>query len=90
MVSEKIFFSIMSPWEQMTPWGLASLHPSGMFGRIYVEDHQTFLHTKSVSSGPYGLSKEDFLRFFSYTVLYKYITPCGVASLGPRGFLGRI
>ena len=31
-----------------------------MVGRIYVGDHQTLLHTKSVSSGPYDFRKEDF------------------------------
>ena len=34
--------------------------PRGMVGRINVEDHQTLLHTKSVSSGPHGFREEDF------------------------------
>ena len=46
-----------------------------MVGRIYVEDHQRLLHTKSVSSGPHGFREEDFECFFSYTVLYKHMTP---------------
>ena len=58
----------------MTPWEVANLDPWGMVGRINVEDHQTLLHTKSVSSGPHGFKEEDFLRFFSYTILYKYMT----------------
>ena len=34
--------------------------PKGMVGRINVEDHQTLLHTKSVSSGPHSFREEDF------------------------------
>ena len=33
--------------------------PQGMVGRINVEDHQTLLHNKSVSSGAHGF-REDF------------------------------
>ena len=42
----------------MTPWEMASLDPRGMVGRVNVEDHQTLLHTKSVSSGPHGFREE--------------------------------
>ena len=59
----------------MTPWEVASLDPRDMAGRINVEDHQTLLYTKSVSSGPHGFREEDFWKFFSYTVLYKHMTP---------------
>ena len=38
---------------------VASLDPRGMVGRIYVGDHQTLLHTKSVGSGPHGFREED-------------------------------
>ena len=38
---------------------VVSLDPRGMVGRIYVGDHQTLLHTKSVSSGPHGFRDED-------------------------------
>ena len=55
-----------------------------MVGRINVEDHKTLLHTESVSSGPHGFREEDFLRFFSYTVLYKHMTP-GVLPVWTRG-----
>ena len=89
MVSEKNFFPTVSPWEPMTPWGVANLDPRGMVGRIYVGEHQTLLHTKSVSSGPRGF-REDFWKFFSYTVLYKHMTPWDVASLDPRDLIGRI
>ena len=62
MVSENFyFFSIISTWELMTPRvGVANLDPSGMVGRIYLGDHQTLLHTKSVGSGPHGFREEDF------------------------------
>ena len=33
-----IFFSIISLWELMTPWGVASLGPRCLIGRIYVGD----------------------------------------------------
>ena len=59
MISEKNFFSIISPWELMTP-GHGQFGPRGMVGMIYVGDHQTLLHTKSVSSGPRGFREEDF------------------------------
>ena len=29
-------------------------------GRIHVQEHQTLLHTKSVSSGPHGFREKDF------------------------------
>ena len=32
--------------------------PRGMVRRINVEDHQTLLQTKSVSSGPQGLRED--------------------------------
>ena len=56
--------------------------PRGMVGRINVENHQTLLHPKSVSSGPYGFREEDLRRFFSYTVLYKHMTH---GQFGPQG-----
>ena len=48
--SSKFFFHYMS---------MGANDPRGMVGRINVEDHQTLLHTKSVSSGPHGF-REDF------------------------------
>ena len=70
------------------PRGVANLDPRGLIGRIYLGDHQTFLHTKSVSSGTHDFRGEDFLRFFTYTVLYKH-DPWGVVSLDSRGLIGR-
>ena len=48
------------------PLGVANLDPRGMVDRIYVGDHLTLLHTKSISSQPHGFREEDFRRFFSY------------------------
>ena len=42
------------------PRGMANSDPRGIAGRIYVWDHKTLLHTKSVGSGPYGFREEDF------------------------------
>ena len=36
------------------PRGVANLDSKGIVGRIYVGDHITMLHTKSVRSGPQG------------------------------------
>ena len=44
-------------------WGMANLDPKGMVGRIYVGDHLSLLHTKYLSSGPYGFNEEDFCFF---------------------------
>ena len=44
----------------MTPWGVASLEPRGLIGRIYVGDHYTLLHTKYISCGPHGFREEDY------------------------------
>ena len=37
------------------PRGGATLDPTGMVGWIYVGDYLTLLHTKYLSSGPYGI-----------------------------------
>ena len=42
------------------PRGVANWDPRGMVGRIYVDDHLTLLHTKYLSSRPYGFREEDF------------------------------
>ena len=42
------------------PQGMANLDPRGMVGRIYVGVHLTLLHTKYLSSEPYGFREEDF------------------------------
>ena len=42
MVSEKEIFSSFSHCKSMEandPWGMASLSPRGLIGRIYVGDH---------------------------------------------------
>ena len=45
----------------MTPRGVASLDPGGIVSMIYVGDHITLLHTKSVSFEPHGF-RELFLK----------------------------
>ena len=46
--------------------GVANLDPKGMIGRIYLGDHIMLLHTKYLTSGPYGFREEDFLSFSHY------------------------
>ena len=71
------------------PWGMASLDPRGLTGRIYVGDHYTLLHTKYLSCGPHGFREEDFVIFFHYKSMGAN-DPQGVARLCPRGWIGRI
>ena len=68
---------------------VANLDPRRMFGRIYVGDHLTSLHTKYLSSGPHGFREEDFLSFSHYKSVGDN-DPRGVASLDPRGLICRI
>ena len=68
----------------MTPWDVANLDLRGMFGRIKVEDHQTLLHTKSVSSDPHGFREEDFKGSLA-TRFYIKLWPLGCGQLGPQG-----
>ena len=76
--------------EAKDPEGLANLEPRGMFGRIYVGDHQTLLYTKYISRGPYGYGKEDFLKFFPIISLCQLLIPMCMASFHPRGLIGKI
>ena len=73
----------------MTPWGVASLEPRGLIGRIYVRDHYTLLHTKYISCGLQGFKEEDFLSFSHYKSM-ELNDPGVMASLDPRGLIGRI
>ena len=59
------------------PRGGANFEPSGMIGRIYIEDHYTLLHTKYESFGPCGLGEDDFFVF--------PLTPPGRGPYGPQG-----
>ena len=48
---------------------IGNLDSRGIIGRIYVGDHLMLLHTKYLSSGPYGLwaiwfQKRKFMKFF--------------------------
>ena len=59
----EVFFLSISHYKSMganEPQDVASLNPRGIVGRIYVGDHLTLLHTKYLTSGPYGWRKEDF------------------------------
>ena len=47
------------------------------------------LHIKYVSSGPHGFREEDFLSVSHYKSMGAN-DPQGMASLGPRGLIGRI
>ena len=60
-----------------------------MIGRIYVGDLLLLLHTKCLSSGPYGFREEGFLSFSHYKSMGAN-EPRGVANLDPRGMVGRI
>ena len=70
------------------PWSVANLDPRGMVGRIYVGDHLTLLHTKYLSSEPYGF-REDFWSFSHWKSMGAN-QPQGLANLDPRGMVGRI
>ena len=73
----------------MTPLGVASLEPRGLIGRIYVVGHNTLLHTKYISSRPYGFREVDFFWFSHYMSMAANDLR-GVANLDPRGIVGRI
>ena len=71
------------------PRGMASLGPRGVFGRIYVGDHQTLLHTKYVGLWASWFQRRRLFKFFHYKSMGAN-DPRGVARLGPRGLIGRI
>ena len=63
MVSEKKIFLSFSHYKSMgvnESRGETNLDPRGMVGRIYIGDNLTLLHTKYLSSVPYGFRVEDF------------------------------
>ena len=91
-IEEAFFFFNISHYKSMganDPWGVASLDPRCLIGRIYVGDHYTLLHTRYTSSGPHGFKEEDVLSFFHYKSMGAN-DPRGVAILSPRGLIGRI
>ena len=73
----------------MTPWGMASLEPRGLIGRIYVGDHYTLLTSQYISCGSHGFREIDFLSFSHYKSMGAN-DPRGMASLDPRDLIGRI
>ena len=72
------------------PRGMANLDPRGLIGRIYEGDHLTLLPTKHISLGPHGFREEDFFLNFSHYKSKGANDPQGMASLDPRGLIGRI
>ena len=92
MVSEKkIFFKFFhyKSMEDNESRGMVNFDPRGMFGRIYVDEHLMLLHTKYLSSGPYGFREEDFWSFSHYKSMGDN-EHRGVANLDPSGMIGRI
>ena len=47
------------------------------------------IHTKCISSDPHGFREDFYVFFFQYKSM-GVIDPHGVASLDPRGLIGRI
>ena len=66
--------------------GLVNLEPRGMFGMIYVRDHQTLLYTisKYISCGPYGYGK-----VFPIICLCELLIPLCMTSFHSRGLIGQ-
>ena len=62
--------------ETIDPRGVAKFDPRGMFGTIYNVDYQTLLHTKYISSGPYGFREENFFLFFFSGCKFKEYICC--------------
>ena len=63
MVSvKKIFFKFFHYKSMGTnePRGVVNFDPRGTFGRMYIGDYLTLLHTKYLSSGSYGFREEYF------------------------------
>ena len=60
------------------PWGMASLDPRGMVGRIFVY----ILNLLTL-----GLIFSEKRIFEGYLAIYKHMTPWGVVSFNPRGLI---
>ena len=91
MVSEKIckgFFYIISQWNLLIPGAGPVRTQRFLIGRIYVGEHQTFLHTIYISCGLHGF-REDFLVFYIISLM-ETLNPRDRDSLDPRGLIGRI
>ena len=86
MVSEKKNFSHYKSIGTYDPSGVANLDPRGMVGRIYVGDHLTLLHTKSVSSEPQSYSKNIFKGSLAILSTYTY-DPLECGQFGPQGLV---
>ena len=74
----------------MTCLGRGLYGPQGTVGRIFKEDYYILLHTKYVSSGPYGFGKEDFMVCLSNCKSMGDIDPRDGAIFDPRGIVRSI
>ena len=72
---------LKSLYKHMTPWGVASLEPRGLTGRIYVGDHLTLLH---INVGLMVSEKKIFLSFSNYKSM-GVIDPSRHGQFGPQG-----
>ena len=69
------------------PWGVASLDPRGLIGRIYVVDHYTLLHTKYISSGPHGFREEAFPIISLWELMTRRVWPIWTPGAWLAGFM---
>ena len=70
------------------PWGVASLYPRGLIGRIDVADHESLLHTKHVSCGPHGFREDIFFKVFPIISQWElYIGMAAILIYGPWQFV---
>ena len=72
----------------MTP-GAWPVRPQGLDWQDFCRGTPHIAHTKYISSGTHGFREENFLGFSHYKSM-GVNDPQGVASLGPRGLIGRI
>ena len=80
-----MFFSYIALYKHMTPWGEASLEPSGLVSKIYVGDHLRLLYTKYISCGPQAFREEDFFKVFSIISLWELIWLIWRGQFRPQG-----
>ena len=69
------------------PWGINSLDPRGLIGRVYVGDHWTLLLTKYISCGPNGFIRRFFMFFPIISLWELYMGMAAILIYGPWPFL---
>ena len=67
---------------------MANLDPRGLIGNIYIGDHYRLLHTKYISSG-LMVSEMKIFKLSNFKSMGAN-DPRSMASLDPRGLIGRI